>query len=76
MSMQRNQELLRLAIMKLSEMHNDEILTLCAQYVAEIPGDDNCRNIMCTRIGGRCVGWHCSVCGEPCSSQGHSGCND
>jgi len=31
----------------------------------------------CTRVydgtvpGGRCVGYHCPVCGLPCSSQGH-----
>jgi len=34
------------------------------------PGVDHTR---CTQMGGVCVGWHCSKCGEPSSSQGHFG---
>ena len=34
----------------------------------------HCTNPFCTRIGGRCVGWHCPRCGEPVSSQGHKTC--
>jgi hypothetical protein len=37
-------------------------------------GDTTCRNATCTRVDGRCVGWHCAVCGAPCSSQGHHNC--
>jgi len=34
-------------------------------------GQEGCRDVRCSRIGGRCVGWHCPHCGEPTSSQGH-----
>jgi hypothetical protein len=38
-------------------------------------GKPGCKNSRCTR-GYRpgydgCMGWHCSYCDEPCSSQGH-----
>lgn len=36
----------------------------------EIP-DNGCRDPRCTRMNGKCVGYHCSKCGGPCSSQGH-----
>lgn len=35
---------------------------------------DDCRNPGCTRIGDRCVGYHCSRCGLPCNSMGHQDC--
>lgn len=40
-----------------------------------IPDDfyADCQDPRCSRINGKCVGWHCSRCGEPCSSQGHFG---
>lgn len=40
-------------------------------------GKKDCRNATCTRMfhdGGSskdCIGWHCSYCDAPCSSQGH-----
>lgn len=34
----------------------------------------DCDDPRCTRLGGRCVGFHCAHCGEPCSSQGHHRC--
>lgn len=34
-------------------------------------GPEGCSNAFCTRIDGRCVGWHCTYCGAPTSSQGH-----
>lgn len=30
----------------------------------------------CTQIQGECVGYHCSYCGQTCSSMGHSHCLD
>jgi len=41
-------------------------------------GKKGCRDIRCTRTNvgdwenSECIGWHCSVCDEPCSSQGHT----
>lgn len=35
-----------------------------------------CQDSRCTRVDGKCVGMHCSYCGEPCSSQGHPKCYD
>lgn len=50
-----------------------------------IQGDAECTSRMCRRMGsdytknppdiGRCVGYHCPKCGEPCSMMGH-GCQD
>lgn len=42
-------------------------------------GKADCKSVRCTSEpdgdgGWRCVGWHCSYCDEPCSSQGH-GCD-
>lgn len=45
-------------------------------------GKEGCEDARCTRRGitrnddgsfdiGECIGWHCSYCDEPCSSQGH-----
>ncbi len=44
-------------------------------------GKEGCEWPTCTRYGGgmvdgkyvpgRCIGYHCSCCDEPCSSQGH-----
>lgn len=45
-------------------------------------GKEGCEDACCTRRGhfqredgtwymGECIGWHCSYCDEPCSSQGH-----
>ena len=48
-----------------------------ARTGADIPellavrGERHCDNPLCTRIGARCVGWHCPRCGEATSSQGH-----
>jgi hypothetical protein len=32
---------------------------------------EECDSITCTRLNGKCIGWHCPYCTEPCSSQGH-----
>lgn len=32
---------------------------------------DECQNLSCSRIDGKCVGMHCGRCGGPCSGQGH-----
>lgn len=40
-------------------------------------GKMGCTDVRCTRVGwrtDRCYGWHCGVCDEPSSSQGHPGC--
>jgi len=41
-------------------------------------GKRGCTSMICTRrffrtdgTFGDCIGWHCSYCDEPCSSQGH-----
>ena len=44
-------------------------------------GKPDCQHPLCTRMilhnddgtyaMGECMGWHCSYCDEPCSSQGH-----
>jgi hypothetical protein len=37
-------------------------------------GKPGCKDPRCTRDSRRtdtCIGWHCSYCDEPCSSQGH-----
>jgi hypothetical protein len=35
-------------------------------------GKEGCRSVVCTTTGdGRCRGWHCCYCDQPCSSQGH-----
>lgn len=39
-------------------------------------GKPDCQSARCRREpnvegGWRCVGWHCSYCDQPCSSQGH-----
>lgn len=44
---------------------------------------EECTNPRCTRMGGdwtkgdfgRCIGYHCPRCGEPCSFMGHSACD-
>lgn len=52
------------------------IAPLCYQ------GKEGCEDVRCTRAGftwlddgsvelGACIGYHCSYCDEPCSSQGH-----
>jgi hypothetical protein len=33
---------------------------------------EGCTNPYCSRIDGRCVGWHCPHCNAPTSSQGHN----
>jgi hypothetical protein len=67
-------DLLRYRILDLSELTNAEIRELVEIYLKEIPGDDSCRNIMCTQIGGRCVGYHCAKCGKPTSMMGCNEC--
>lgn len=37
-------------------------------------GPEDCQDARCSRLDGRCVGYHCPRCGEPCSSQGHGLC--
>jgi hypothetical protein len=39
-------------------------------------GKPDCQDVRCRRVPGEpgCMGWHCSYCDEPCSSQGH-GCD-
>jgi hypothetical protein len=39
-------------------------------------GKEGCQSMVCRAMpdgdgGYVCVGWHCSYCDEPCSSQGH-----
>lgn len=31
----------------------------------------NVSHMMCRQMNGECVGWHCSICGQPCGDQGH-----
>lgn len=33
-----------------------------------------CTDERCTRIDGRCVGYHCDHCGKPCGMYGHERC--
>lgn len=37
---------------------------------------DECQNVLCSRINGKCVGYHCARCGEPCSMLGHEKCRE
>jgi hypothetical protein len=41
-----------------------------------IDPEDPCQNLRCTRLNGRCVGYHCDICGEPSSIYGHAACQD
>ena len=46
-----------------------------------VQGVEDCTSPMCRRVGadytktppdiGRCAGYHCPTCGEPCSMMGH-----
>lgn len=44
-------------------------------------GKVGCTSVMCRRIVhtdgtfGPCMGWHCAVCDEPSSQQGHASCH-
>lgn len=50
-----------------------------------VEGKEGCTSSRCRRMVehhddgtytlGPCMGWHCPVCGEPCSMMGHSGCH-
>lgn len=53
------------------------IAPLCYQ------GKEGCESVTCTHTGvrqredgtwdlGRCIGYHCSYCDQPCGSQGHN----
>jgi hypothetical protein len=44
-------------------------MTLTSAELDEII--EHCTNPSCSRVGDRCVGYHCAYCGEPCSSMGH-----
>lgn len=37
------------------------------------PINEECTDVRCRRIDGRCVGMHCAKCGGPCGAQGHIG---
>lgn len=47
-----------------------------------VQGVDECTSPMCRRVGadytktppdiGRCAGYHCPKCGQPCSMMGHA----
>lgn len=39
-----------------------------------VMGKEGCEDVRCTRAGDRCIGYHCSRCGEPCSMMGHRDC--
>lgn len=41
-----------------------------------IQGKKGCTDSRCSRLNGRCHGYHCPKCGEPCSMMGHSACPD
>lgn len=34
----------------------------------------NCTDPLCSRMGDKCVGYHCSVCGGRCNMMGHHDC--
>lgn len=36
--------------------------------------DDPCQDASCRRYNGKCIGMHCTYCGQPCSDQGHFDC--
>lgn len=59
-----------------SILSNDEIRQCVEAAIENIPGMDisECQNANCTRLGYRCIGWHCSKCGQPCSMMGHENC--
>lgn len=41
-----------------------------------IMGQDGCTDVRCTRLNGKCVGYHCPKCGQPCSMMGHRACQE
>ena len=54
-----------------SEIGDFEIGALLAYQ-----GKEGCTDSRCTRMDGRCHGYHCPVCHEPCSMMGHKKCQE
>lgn len=52
-------------------IYNSATRTWVEGDVLATQGKIDCRDVRCTRRDGKCVGWHCPHCGQPCSSQGH-----
>lgn len=52
-------------------IYNPSTRTWVTGDVLAGPGPEDCRDVRCSRVNGRCVGMHCAKCGEPCGSQGH-----
>lgn len=36
-----------------------------------VQGKDGCKDPRCSRMNGKCVGYHCADCGKPSSMIGH-----
>lgn len=41
-----------------------------------IMGVKGCEDPRCTRLKGKCIGYHCPICGKPCSMMGHPKCQE
>lgn len=41
-----------------------------------IQGLEGCTDRRCTKINGRCAGYHCAVCLKPSGMTGHAACRD
>lgn len=39
-----------------------------------VMGREGCEDVTCTRINGKCAGYHCPHCHKPCSMLGHPNC--
>lgn len=39
-----------------------------------VQGLEGCTSPECSRVGDRCVGWHCPLCDAPTNSYGHHDC--
>ena len=50
-----------------------KLCELLVRVAAKPPasGDDKCKNPLCRRIDGKCVGYHCPRCGDAVGMMGH-----